>query len=168
MERQIFLVRVNPINWTWDDKDHNWDDLEVGGNVSFDGDCENYKDIRDIKLHDVFVGYNMNHPNKLQERNLSIVCIGRIISDGCFKSVGSNDENSKRFLVQKVLTLKNPLPLTWMKENIKSLGVYQHTVIKLSKDDWTNIKNKVVNDESKHEKLIKQLESGWTDISLPD
>lgn len=168
MERQVFLIRVNPIDWTWNNKLHNWDDLEVGGNVSFDGDCENNKDIQSIKLHDVFVGYNMDNPNKPQERNLSIVCMGRIISDGCFKSVGSNDENSKRFLVQKAITLKNPLPLAWMRENITSLGVYQHTVIKLSNGDWSNIKNQVINDEPQHEKLIKQLESSWTDISLPD
>ena len=167
MERQVFLVRVNPDDWGWSNKPHNWDDLELGGNVSFDGDCKSHKHIQDIRLHDIFVGYNMDNPNKPQERNLSVVCIGRIISNGCFKSIGSNDENSKRFLVQKVLTLKKSLPLTWMKENIEDLGFDRYTVIKLSEEDWINIKNKVISDEPEHEKLIKQLESSWTDISLP-
>jgi len=170
MERPVFLIRVNPDYWVWGNKKHNWDDLGVGGTVSFDEYCQNYEHIQDIKLHDIFVGYNMEHSDKPKERSLSIVCVGRIISNGCFKSVGDNKENSKRFLVQKVLTLKRPLSLEWMKENLKTLGVYSHTVIKLSDDeeDWERIKNKIISNEQDHEKMIKHLEDSWTDIKLPD
>ena len=166
MERQVFLVRVNPKKWFGSKKYYNWDNLEVDTEVSFDGDCENYKHIQDIKLHDIFVGYNMNNPNKSSERNKSIVCIGRVISNGCFKSVGSNGKNSKRFLVHKVLELKNSLPLKWMRKHFKTLGVYQHTVLKLSKKDWNNIKKEVIDYEPEYEKLIKKLEKSWTHLGL--
>lgn len=164
MERQIFLIRVNPKDWLWEGKPRNWDDLKLGGDISFDGNCKNRTDINKIRLHNIFVGYNMDNPNKPPKRNKCIVCLGRIVSDGCFNSVGYKENNNKRFLVQKTINLKNPLFI----EGLTPLKPYQPTVVKLSIDDWDIIKKKILVKEPKHKEMIEHLENSWTDIKLPD
>ena len=164
MTKNIFLLKVNPEHWKWGNELNNWDDLKKNADVSFDGNCKYHEDIKSIKLHDIFLGYNMDCKQKSIERNKAIVCIGRIISDGCFISVGQLEENNERFLVQKIITLEKPIELSWMKNKRLDLGANQPTVKKLKQEDWEKIKRKIISKEPKHEKIIKKMESNSNDL----
>lgn len=167
MKRQIFLIKVNPEDWVCGEKEHNWDDLEVGAVVSFDCDCNIKNDIKEIKLHDIFLGYNMNEHNQHKERNKSIVCIGRIISDGCFISVHNDNkerDSPKRFLVQKVFRLRNQLALDWLKEKNIKLGINQDTVVKLEDKDWEIIEQEI-SKEPDIKNILGKLKESWSYIN---
>lgn len=166
MDKQILLIKVNPDRWKWDDEPNSWDDIGNRAHVSFDGSCKNQKDIQNIKLHDIFVGYNMNHLHNRSNRNKAIVCAGRIISDGCFGSVGLEDDDNKRFLVQKVITLRVPISREWMKNNNITLGINQHTVTGLSLNDWDAIKAQILLHEPEHKDKIDRMETGSDDLWL--
>ena len=152
MERQIFLVRVNPELWKFKGKEKDWEGIDEGDWVPFWAGHKYPEDIKQVKIRDIVIGYSCYEPKKCIES------LGRIVSDGLFEYL-----DGKRFLIQKTTQLKTPIPRDLIKDILEDdpkLRVNHPTVTKVKPDDWNKIKEIILQHNPDVEEDIQKLENG--------
>lgn len=167
MERQVFLVRVDPQEWDFKDKEKDWGSIDEGDWVPFGplfeqgmkkGDHIEHKEhIDKIRMKDIVIGYTCYEKKCIE-------ALGRIISNK-FDYI-----DGKRFLIQKTTQLKNPIPREAIKEILESdrfLKVKQPTVTLVNPEDWDKIKS-IILKENEVEEDIEKLESGSDEWYIND
>ncbi len=159
MEKQIFLIRINPERWLFKGKEKSWEDIGEGNWIPigslFESKVKEYgpiikhkKHIHKIKEKDIVVGYTCGQKQ--------INSLGRIVSNSfdCF--------DGKRILIQVTTHLKHPISREKIKHILEKdnfLKQSQPTVTFVKTQEWEEIK-KMILEENPVEKDIKKLEEG--------
>mgnify|MGYP001597257694 FL=1 len=166
MERQVFLVRVDPLEWNFKDKEKDWGSIDVGDWVPFGPLEENIQNIKPIKwkehidkirMKDIVIGYTCYEKKCIE-------ALGRVVSNK-FDYI-----DGKRFLIQKTTQLNNPIPRDAIKEILESdrfLKVKQPTVTLVNPEDWDKIKS-IILKENNIKEDIEKLESGSDEWYIND
>ena len=163
MNRQVFLVRVDPEQWAFKGKKKDWGNIDEGDWVPFGplfeqgmkkGDYIEYKEhIDQTRIKDIIIGYSCYEKKYVE-------ALGRIVSNR-FDYI-----NEKTFLIQKTTQLKNPIHREMIKDILESdskLKVNQPTVTLVKNDDWEKIKKIILEKNPELSEDINKLVAGRDD-----